>query len=176
MSANTSADHASSVGSDAIGVVWLRPEYQGREDELVTLADGADEVGVGRAAVSNWVKRHSNFPKIVLLTGSPRKRTKYVVRQELISFARIQRNKPAGPRGGDNRPHRPRTQIAAEKKQHFEEVLRTLTQREERQAQALERTRSARRIAEKKLAAARARLDAEIAAVVKLSTATGDRK
>lgn len=34
-------------------VVWLRLEFQGREDELITLAEGADLVGVTRSAVSN---------------------------------------------------------------------------------------------------------------------------
>lgn len=43
-------------------VTWLRPEYQGRENELTTLAGGARLVGVTRSAISNWAARHSNFP------------------------------------------------------------------------------------------------------------------
>ncbi|MEW1926391.1 hypothetical protein [Streptomyces sp. NPDC088360] len=49
------------------GVVWLRPEYQGRQSELVTLADGARLVGVTKSAISNWRNRHANFPALVLL-------------------------------------------------------------------------------------------------------------
>lgn len=46
------------------GAVWLRPEFQGRDDELANLANGADLVGVGRAAVSNRAKGHHDFPKL----------------------------------------------------------------------------------------------------------------
>ncbi|MFI6700303.1 hypothetical protein ACIBJC_15220 [Streptomyces sp. NPDC050509] len=157
-----------SPADDTASVVWLRPEYQNRQDELVTLADGADLVGVTRSAVSNWAKRHGNFPKIVLLAGPPRKRTKWVVRGEFLDFARVQRNKPPGPQGGTRRPHRPSTQIAADQAAHYERVVRTLTAREDRQARTLERTRAAKRDAEAKLAAARRRLNAEITAVAKL--------
>ncbi|MEU6965136.1 hypothetical protein [Streptomyces chrestomyceticus] len=154
--------------ASADGVVWLRPEYQGRHDELVTLTDGARLVGVGRSAISNWQKRHANFPRLVLLTGSSHKRTKWVVATELVDFARLQRARKPGPRVGRKSPQRPGAQIAAEKTAHYEEVLRTLTERETRQAQALARTRAAKRAAEQKLSGARARLAAEVAAVARL--------
>ncbi|MEU5978516.1 hypothetical protein [Streptomyces sp. NPDC047315] len=151
------------------GVVWLRPEYRDRADELVTLSEGADLVGVTRSAVSNWAARHQNFPPLVLLAGAPGKRTKYVVRAELIEFARIQLNRPVGPRGGgDNRPHRPSTQIAADSAAHYEALVTKLAEREQRQAAALDRTRAARRAAEAKLAQARARLAAEVDAVARI--------
>ncbi|MEW1551334.1 hypothetical protein [Streptomyces tsukubensis] len=152
------------------GVVWLRPEYRDRPDELITLSEGADLVGVTRAAVSNWAARHQNFPPLVLLAGAPGKRTKYVVRAELIEFARIQRNRPVGPRGGgDNRPHRPSTQIAADAAAHYEALVNKLAEREQRQAAALDRTRAAKRAAEAKLAGARSRLGAEMEAIVRLA-------
>jgi hypothetical protein len=150
------------------GVVWLRPEYQGRQGELVTLADGARLVGVSKSAVSNWQARHSNFPALVLLTGSLHKRTKWVVAAELIAFARDQQKRRRGPRTGHRSPQRPSAQIAAEKVAHFEQVLQTLTQREQRQAQALARTRAAKRAAAQKLNRARARLTAETEAVARL--------
>ncbi|KOU43221.1 hypothetical protein [Streptomyces sp. WM6378] len=156
--------------ASADGVVWLRPEYQDRHGELVTLADGARLVGVSKSAISNWQKRHANFPRLVLLTGSLHKRTKWVVAAELIDFARLQLSRKSGPRTGHKSPQRPGAQIAAEKAAHYEEVVRTLTEREKRQAQALARTRAAKRTAGEKLAEARARLTAEIDAVARLGT------
>ncbi|MBW1603533.1 hypothetical protein JJV70_15755 [Streptomyces sp. JJ66] len=152
--------------ASADGVVWLRPEYQGRHGELVTLADGARLVGVSKFAISNWQKRHANFPRLVLLTGSLHKRTKWVVATELVDFARLQRARK--PRTGRKSPQRPGAQIAAEKAAHYEEVVRTLTEREKRQAQALARTRAAKRAAGERLAGARARLTAEIDTVARL--------
>ncbi|GAA5216844.1 hypothetical protein [Streptomyces thinghirensis] len=145
-----------------------RPEYQGRHGELVTLADGARLVGVSKSAISNWQKRHANFPRLVLLTGSLHKRTKWVVATELVDFARLQRARK--PKTGRKSPQRPGAQIAAEKAAHYEEVVRTLTEREKRQAQALARTRAAKRAAGERLAEARARLTAEIDAVARLGT------
>ncbi|MEU2380339.1 hypothetical protein [Streptomyces misionensis] len=153
------------------GVVWLRPEYQGRQGELVTLAAGARLVGVSAAAVSNWQNRYAeDFPALALLAGPPHKRTKWVVAVELVAFARDQRTRERG-RSGRRSPQRPAAQIAAEQAAHYEEVLRTLTEREQRQAEALARTRVAKRAAEEKLTRARARLAAEIEAVARLGTA-----
>ncbi|MFI5749037.1 hypothetical protein ACIBBE_24595 [Streptomyces sp. NPDC051644] len=44
---------------------WLRPEYRGREDELIHLAGAARIAGVTRACVSNWNRRHASFRKLV---------------------------------------------------------------------------------------------------------------
>ena len=58
-------------------ITWHRPEYQGNEDKLVSLAGVAALAGVTRAAVSNWRRRH-DFPKPVMTAG----RTVWVVRDE----------------------------------------------------------------------------------------------
>uniref|UniRef100_UPI003F4994F5 hypothetical protein n=1 Tax=Streptomyces sp. CA-136453 TaxID=3240050 RepID=UPI003F4994F5 len=150
------------------GVIWLRPEYQGRQGELVTLAAGARLVGVSAAAVSNWQNRYpKEFPPLALLTGPPHKRTKWAVAVELVAFARDQRTRERD-RSGPRNPQRPGAEIAAEQAAHYEEVLRTLTEREQRQKKALGRTRSAKRAAEQKLTRARARLTAEVDAVIRL--------
>ncbi|GHB76281.1 hypothetical protein GCM10010331_75240 [Streptomyces xanthochromogenes] len=157
-------------GASTDGVVWLRPEYQGRQGELVTLAAGARLVGVSAAAVSNWQNRYpETFPRLALLTGPPHKRTKWVVTVELVGFARDQRTRERD-RSGPRSPQRPGAEIAAEQTAHYEEVLRTLTEREDRQAKALARTRAAKRAADQKLARARARLAAEVDAVARLGT------
>jgi len=77
-------------------VVWLRLEYQGREDELIHLSAAADLVGVTRSAVSNWAARQANFPKIVMLVGPRERRSKWVVREEFLAFARAQLSKGRG--------------------------------------------------------------------------------
>ncbi|MCD9904581.1 hypothetical protein LUR56_39905 [Streptomyces sp. MT29] len=151
-----------------LGVVWLRPEYEGRQEELATLSDGADLVGVGKSAVSNWQKRHQNFPRLVLLTGSPHKRTKWIVAAELVEFARKQSAKEDGSATRSKSPARPAAEIAAEQIARSEESLRVLTERERRLVAALARTRAAKRKAVQKGTRARARLDAEIAAVARL--------
>jgi hypothetical protein len=93
--------------SDPKSVTWLRLEYKGREDELISLAAGAALVGVSRSAVSNWAKRHANFPKIALLTGLGDRRMKYVPRSEFLDFARAQMNKKRGGPSGPAAPLRP---------------------------------------------------------------------
>ncbi|MEV6357937.1 hypothetical protein [Streptomyces hydrogenans] len=156
------------------GVVWLRPEFQTRQTELVTLSDGARLIGVTKSAVSNWQQRHRNFPALALLTGPLHKRTKWVVTAELVSFARAQQERRLAPRTGHKSPARPGAEIAAQQTAQYEALLNTLTEREQRQAQALARTRAARRTAEDKLLRARARLTAEIDAVARLTTTEKD--
>ncbi|MBL1115419.1 hypothetical protein JK364_23905 [Streptomyces sp. 110] len=148
---------------------WLRPEYQSREDELIHLSAAADMVGVTRSAVSNWAARHGNFPKIVLLTGAPRRRTKWVVRAEFVAFARQQLNKKPGSPAGNSKPRRSRTVIETERAAHWEAQIKRLTGLEAKQAAALKRTREALRRAERNLEAARAGLAAEIQAVQQIT-------
>jgi predicted DNA-binding transcriptional regulator AlpA len=58
-------------------ITWHRPEYKGREDELVGLSEVAALAGVSRAAVSNWRRRH-DFPQPAMTAGQ----TIWVVRAE----------------------------------------------------------------------------------------------
>lgn len=150
--------------TDDQSLVWLRPEFEGRDHELIHLAAGADLVGVTRAAVSNWIARHSNFPKIVKLVGPREKRTKWVVREEFIAFARTQLNKPRGPRGPSG-PHRPRTEILAARIAHHQAQVERLTALEAKHAATLERTRAALAEHRTGLDKARRRLEAEIDAL-----------
>lgn len=145
-------------------VTWLRPEYQGREDELINLAAGADLVGVTRAAVSNWSRRHANFPKTVMLAGLGAQRTKWVVREEFLEFARHQLNKPrTGPK--NRSPRRPRGEILGERITHWEWQVARLTALETRQAKTLARTRASLQRAQDELKTARDALAAEAHAI-----------
>ena len=146
---------------------WLRPEFQGCEADLIHLAAAADMVGVTRSAVSNWAARHANFPKIALLTGAAQRRTKWVVRDEFLAFARAQLNKRrdySGPKG----PHRPRIVILSERIAHWEAQVPRLAELEARRAAALKGTREALRSAQANLRAARDALAAEIEAASNL--------
>ncbi|WP_330340194.1 hypothetical protein OG968_24355 [Streptomyces althioticus] len=151
--------------SDSQAVTWLRPEYKGREDELINLAAGAALVGVSRSAVSNWAKRHSNFPKIALLTGIGDRRVKYVPRAEFLDFARAQLSKKPAP----NRPAAPRRSAAtlrAEEIAYSERQIARLEELEARQVKALANTRRALKKHRARLRRAQQRLAEEVAAAV----------
>lgn len=147
----------------ADAIVWLRPEYRGREDELIHLAAAADLVGVTRAALSNWAKRHENFPRIVRLVGPERRRTKWVVREEFLAFARTQLNKPRRPRRRTG-PARPRAEILANQIRHHEAQMARLAELEAKQAATLHRTREVLARHKNALDETRRRLTTEAAA------------
>ncbi|MEN8649168.1 hypothetical protein ABCR94_00575 [Streptomyces sp. 21So2-11] len=144
-------------------VTWLRPEYEGHEDALVTLADGARLVGVSRSAVSNWAKRHTDFPRLVLLTGPLSKRIKYVVREELVDFARTQRNKTRKPPGG-YKPRRPTVELRADAVTHYTQQVARLAELVTRHKQALAGAEARLRTAQQRLRKARIQLTAELTA------------
>ncbi|ORT54275.1 hypothetical protein [Streptomyces sp. CB03238] len=160
--------------SGPASVTWLRPEYKGRENELINLAAAAALVGVTRSAVSNWAKRHANFPKIALLTGIGDRRTKYVPRSEFLDFARAQLNKK---RGGPSRPaapRRPAATLRAEEIRHAQRQIDRLTELEARQAATLASTRRALKNHRAQLRHAQQRLAAEVDAVRQLEELGGD--
>lgn len=97
-------------------ITWHRPEYRGKDDQLVSLAGVAALAGVTRAAVSNWRHRH-DFPKPVMTAG----RTVWVVRAEAQTWL-------------GNRPPRPAADPAA--------AIAILEGREARQVAALSATRN----------------------------------
>jgi transcriptional regulator with XRE-family HTH domain len=148
----------------AESVVWLRAEFQGREDELVHLSAAAALVGVTRSTVSNWAKRHANFPKIALLMGIGAGRAKYVPRNEFLDFAYAQLNKERGT-ARKTGPHRPTAVIRSEEIAHHERQIIRLADLETRQAKALASTRRALRTHRARLGQVRQRLEAEVAAI-----------
>ncbi|MFE0251254.1 hypothetical protein [Streptomyces sp. NPDC059010] len=154
----------------AASVVWLRPEFQGREDELVHLSAAAALVGVTRSTISNWLKRHPKFPKIALQIGIGARQAKYIPRREFLDFAHGQLNKGTGT-ARKTGPHRPTAVIRAEEIAHHERQITRLTDLEKRQARNLANTRRALRKHRARLGQARQRLDAEIAAVRSLEHA-----
>jgi predicted DNA-binding transcriptional regulator AlpA len=63
-------------------ITWHRPDYQGNWDGLINLGGFAKLAGVSRAAVSNWRKRHDDFPKPVMTAGQ----SVWVVRAEVETW------------------------------------------------------------------------------------------
>ncbi|MER7814531.1 hypothetical protein [Streptomyces sp. NPDC096153] len=152
-------------------MTWLRPEFQGREDELIHLAAAADLAGVTRSAVSNWQRRHETFPGLALLTGSPDRPTKWVPRAEFEEFARAQREKPRG-RTGPRGKIRTRAVIVQERVDRCARQVARLEAQEEERTAALRRTRAELRQAREQLLAARARIDEERAAFEALASSS----
>ncbi|MFE4869590.1 hypothetical protein [Streptomyces sp. NPDC056682] len=144
-------------------ITWLRPEFKGREDELITLSAAANLAGVSRSAVSNWAKRHKSFPPLALLTGPPSKQVKWVVREEFLNFARVQLGKP---RGGIRPPtaQRPTITLRANEVTHYTQQVKRLTELITRHKQALIGAETRLHTARQRLNRAQARLDAELAA------------
>jgi hypothetical protein len=152
-------------------VTWLRPEYQGREAELIHLSAAADLVGVGRSAVSNWAARHSNFPKIVMLTGVAPRRQKFVDQEEFLTFARAQLARKS--RAGKNKaPRRPRVVIESSRVTHWEAQIERLSELEVRYAAQLKNTQARLGTARSNLRTAKAALAAEINAAQALTEET----
>ncbi|MFE2289803.1 hypothetical protein [Streptomyces sp. NPDC059452] len=152
--------------SNIESVTWLRDEYKGREDELINFAGGAALVGVSRSTVSNWAKRHSDFPKIALLTGIGERRAKYVPLAEFLDFARAQLSKEPGSKTPG--PHRPAALIRAEKVDHAQRQIARLEALERRQAVTLANTRRALAKHRAQLVIAQRQLEAEVGAVRQL--------
>lgn len=144
-------------------ITWLRPEYKGREDELINLSAAADLAKVSRSAVSNWAKRHDDFPKIALLTGIGKRRNKYIPRDEFLVWASAQLGKKQG--GARPGPWRPATVRRADEVAYHERQISRLTGIEARQVSALKRTRNSLRKHRAALEQAREGLAAEITAV-----------
>ncbi|MCY0931168.1 hypothetical protein OTB20_34300 [Streptomyces sp. H27-H1] len=149
MNENTSTTKATTL------TIWHRPEFQGREKELIHLAAGAKLVGVTRSAVSNWAARHADFPKLVLETGPDTRRIKYVSKAEFMAFVALRSTKATARRKPS--PHRPGAVIDAEHLEHCERQVARLCDLAIRQAAKLTETRHALKAARSRRAQAEAK-------------------
>ncbi|MEY9839420.1 hypothetical protein [Streptacidiphilus sp. EB103A] len=131
-------------------VRWRRPQFRGREGELVHLAQAARLVGVSRAAVSQWAKRHDAFPELALEAGSPARPTKFVVREEFLAFARVQLA-PDSRRTGPRSPNRPAAVVAAEQLATLQRRIERLAARRQALAVQLRATDGLLRAAQREL-------------------------
>lgn len=73
---------------------WLRPEYQDRQAELISVAEIAQMARADRKVVGAWIMRYHHFPAPVkeVLTG--RAPTKYFVAGEIAAW--LLQHRPEG--------------------------------------------------------------------------------
>lgn len=92
---------------------WLRPEFQGRDDDLVSLGDLAKSEGVSPSTVNAWKRRHAKFPQIVkIVRGTVT--TKYISMSEFRAYKRIKEETPPPVRSGKTVTRRSRIEIVRE--------------------------------------------------------------
>ncbi|WP_433547107.1 hypothetical protein ACQPZG_20025 [Streptomyces sp. CA-294286] len=155
------------TGSHGTGT-WIRPEFIGREAELIHLSGAAKLVGVTRSAVSNWAARHEDFPQVALLTGTHPKPVKFVPLAEFLAFAAKQIGTPRqyGTRAGQKQtPARPRAKIRAAQVEHHQQQVERLQALRAAQAKRVARTTKSLKAARARLEEAKAGLAAEVEAV-----------
>lgn len=77
---------AATGGEKKYQVTWLRPEYEGRESELLIRSTIADLARVAPYTVTSWVDRYDNFPKPVKEVRTGPAPQRYYVIGEIIDW------------------------------------------------------------------------------------------
>lgn len=111
-------------------VMWHRPEFEGREDELVNQNSIAELAGVTRAAVSNWTSRDPTFPAVVAVQGNYVRAPRLYVLPEVTAWLSKRSARPRS-KPLHRTPTRPRHEILAER---AERVERRITGEQQRMA------------------------------------------
>ncbi|MFV2198432.1 hypothetical protein [Nocardiopsis sp. LOL_012] len=146
-------------------IEWPRPEYTGRDTELIHLAEAARIAGVTRAAISNWATRHPTFPAVAKVITGPGTPRKFIPRTEFTAFLEehADRTRTPGPKEGSSKaPHRPAATIAADRVDHYTRRITALQAREQEQAERLAKTRAALELAKGRARQAQEKLQAEL--------------
>lgn len=94
---------------------WLRPEFEGRDADLVSLSNLAKQEGVAPETVYSWQRRHKAFPKIVKLVRGAKTTTKYVSLSEFAAYKKDKEETRPKTRGGKSAVRRPAEVIARER-------------------------------------------------------------
>ncbi|MYU24776.1 hypothetical protein [Streptomyces sp. SID8352] len=95
-------------------VTWHRPEFEGREDELVNQNAIAELTGVTRAAVSNWTSRDPTFPAVVAIQGNHARAPRLYVLTEVRAWLSERSSRPRS-KPSCRTPARPRYEILTER-------------------------------------------------------------
>lgn len=95
-------------------VTWHRPEFEGREGELINQNAIAELAGVTRAAVSNWTVRDATFPALVAIQGTHARAPRLYVGTEVESWLSGRSSRPRS-KPSCRTPARPRHEILAER-------------------------------------------------------------
>ncbi|MCX4444744.1 hypothetical protein [Streptomyces albidoflavus] len=91
-------------------VTWHRPDFEGREDELVNQNAIAELAGVTRAAVSNWTSRDPAFPAVVAIQGNYGRAPRLYVLAEVQAWLSERSSRPRS-KPARRTPARPRYEI-----------------------------------------------------------------
>ncbi|WP_331756353.1 hypothetical protein OHA04_45545 (plasmid) [Streptomyces sp. NBC_01590] len=100
-------------------VTWHRPEFEGREGELINQNAIAELAGVTRAAVSNWIGRHPTFPAVVAIQGSHARAPRLYVLTEVKTWLSERSSRPRS-KPSYRTPARPRHEILTERAERAE--------------------------------------------------------
>lgn len=107
---------------------YPRPEYVGRDDELINHAEAARRAGVTTGALANWKRRHDDFPKVAkLLHSGPGHAQKFIPAEEFDAF--LARQQEGRPRRATGRRRHP-AEVASEELRHRVARVEALEARE----------------------------------------------
>ncbi|MFE3654101.1 hypothetical protein ACFXO2_41095 [Streptomyces sp. NPDC059152] len=137
-------------------LTWHRPEFEGREGELINQNAIAELAGVTRAAVSNWTVRDKTFPAVAAVQGTQPQAPRLYVLTEVAAWLAARASRPRTQRAPA--PRRPRREILAER---AERAARRIAEEQQRMtALYAELGKAAERLkrAEDELAAVQAEL------------------
>lgn len=95
-------------------VTWHRPEFEGREGELINQNAIAELARVTRAAVSNWIHRDPTFPAVVAIQGSHARAPRLYVCTEVKAWLSERSSRPRS-KPPPRTPARPRHEILTER-------------------------------------------------------------
>ncbi|MET9119884.1 hypothetical protein [Streptomyces sp. NPDC004528] len=96
-------------------VEWLRPEFEGREKELISLSALARQENVSPSTVTSWQNRHAGFPAIVMIHRG-HVTTKYISVAEFAAYKRAKAEAAKQPRARKKQAaRRPAAVIAKER-------------------------------------------------------------
>jgi hypothetical protein len=109
-------------------VDWLRPEYKGREGELINQNDIATLAKVSRSAVSNWTTRYDDFPDVVATIGTTASAPRLYVRGEVDAYLQKRAARPRA-QPASRAPNRSRREIWTERADRAERQVDAEQQR-----------------------------------------------
>ncbi|MET9467813.1 hypothetical protein ABZY44_24020 [Streptomyces sp. NPDC006544] len=95
-------------------VTWHRPDFKGREDELINQNAIAELARVTRGGVSNWTVREATFPLVVAVQGTHNRAPRLYVQAEVEAWLADRASRPRAPRR-PRTPSRPRRELLAER-------------------------------------------------------------
>lgn len=71
---------------DPKATTWLRPEFQGRDHELISFSEFVVLAGLERPTVRQWMRKNDDFPKPVKEMPFGNGTARYFVPAELIDW------------------------------------------------------------------------------------------